>query len=399
MKKRIIAIFLSVLMIVGFMPTSQAVGFTYDNQVEVMYVGDIETGESYYKKQDTRVLPVASMSKLMTYLVAMDAVKAGKISLNDIVEINEEAASYNIPGYSRFDLVKGEKVSLENLLKGVLVVSGNDASTAVAIHVAGSVPEFVKLMNSKAKELGLSNSNFVNPTGLTITKGPKPQMNTMSAQDLFTLGRHIVKTYPEVEEYGKMDKLNIPERKFSKPSTLPLRNEMKGLMGLKTGYTEEAGYCFTGLFDLSKEENGFDVKIITVVMGADNEEMRAKTTQELVQYVTNNFVLSKQLNPDVPVVDITDESTEQVNIPLYPERSFEKILPLNTEIEMEYEVLEGKSAPYEDGEVMGKLVLKLDGKEIDNMNLISKGFIPKEGFFTNIFRSIQEFFDNILLLI
>ena len=226
MKKRIIAIFLSVLMIVGFMPTSQAVGFTYDNQVEVMYVGDIETGESYYKKQDTRVLPVASMSKLMTYLVAMDAVKAGKISLNDIVEINEEAASYNIPGYSRFDLVKGEKVSLENLLKGVLVVSGNDASTAVAIHVAGSVPEFVKLMNSKAKELGLSNSNFVNPTGLTITKGPKPQMNTMSAQDLFTLGRHIVKTYPEVEEYGKMDKLNIPERKFSKPSTLPLRNEM-----------------------------------------------------------------------------------------------------------------------------------------------------------------------------
>lgn len=399
MKKRIIAIFLSVLMIVGFMPTSQAVGFTYDNQVEVMYVGDIETGESYYKKQDTRVLPVASMSKLMTYLVAMDAVKAGKISLNDIVEINEEAASYNISGYSRFDLVKGEKVSLENLLKGVLVVSGNDASTAVAIHVAGSVPEFVKLMNSKAKELGLSNSNFVNPTGLTITKGPKPQMNTMSAQDLFTLGRHIVKTYPEVEEYGKMDKLNIPERKFSKPSTLPLRNEMKGLMGLKTGYTEEAGYCFTGLFDLSKEENGFDAKIITVVMGADNEEMRAKTTQELVQYVTNNFVLSKQLNPDVPVVDITDESTEQVNIPLYPERSFEKILPLNTEIEMEYEVLEGKSAPYEDGEVMGKLVLKLDGKEIDNMNLISKGFIPKEGFFTNIFRSIQEFFDNILLLI
>ena len=399
MNKKIISFFLSILIIIGYIPTSEAVGFTYDNQVEVMYVGDVETGESYYKKQDMRVLPVASMSKLMTYLVAMDAVESGKVKMSDIVEINEEAASYNIPGYSRFDLVKGEKVSLENLLKGVLVVSGNDASTAVAIHVAGSVEEFVKLMNKKAKELGLANSNFVNPTGLTITQDDKPKMNTMTARDLFNLSRHIVKNYPEIEEYGKIDKLNIPERNFTKDSTLPLRKEMKGLLGLKTGYTEEAGYCFIGLFDLSNEENGFDSKVITVVMGADHEEMRAKTTQELVQFVTSNYVLSKHLSPDVPVVDITDETTEQVTIPLYPERSFEKILPVNTEVEMEYEVLEDKSAPYEDGEVMGKLILKLDGQEIESMNLISKGYIPKESFFSNLFRSIQEFFDNILLLI
>lgn len=398
MKKRITSLVLALVLFLSFMPNVYAVSFTYDNQVEVMYAGDLETGESYYKKQDMRVLPVASMSKLMTYLLAMDAVSEGKINLDDEITINSEAASYNIPGYSRFGLEEGQKVKLSELLKGVMIVSGNDASTAVAIHVSGSVEAFVNKMNEKAKSLGLNNSNFVNPTGLTI-EGDNPKMNTMTARDLFNLSRHIVKTYPEIEEYGKTGSINIPERGYSGESTLPLRNQLKSLSGLKTGYTDEAGYCFTGLFDLSVEKEGFNSKIITVVMGADDEEMRATTTRELVEFVLNNYSYRKELNTDVPVIDIMDETTEQIYIPLYPERSFSKIMENDKFINMEYEILEGKSAPYEDGEVLGKLVLIQDGVEIDTINLISKGYIAKESFFSRIIRSIQGFFDNILLML
>lgn len=422
MKKKIGSFILSLVLLFSYIPNTQAAVFTHDDTVEVMFVGDLESGKVFYRKQDERILPVASMSKLMTYLVVMDNIEKNKISMDDIVEIGKEAASYNLPGYSRLNLKEGEKISVKDLLKGLMIVSGNDASTALAIHTSGSVDKFVEEMNNKSKELGLNNSNFVNPTGLTIyskdeksgnsnegeetkeenikeeSKKSEDKMNTMTAEDLFKLSSHIIKKYPEVQEYGKVKKLEMPERNYSKETTLPL-TEKESLMGLKTGHTDEAGYCFTGLFDLSKEENGFDSKIITVVMGADDPQQRALTTSELIKYVTSQYSIREELNKDVPVVDIYDDTTSQGYIELYPERSFKKLMENETLINIEYEIDESKEAPYEAGEVLGKLKLYENGEEVDTINLINRSFVPKQNFIGNIWNSIQNFFDSILLLI
>lgn len=396
MKKKIMSIFLAAILLfsnINFVSAENSI-FTYDKNISVLFAGDVASGKILYKKNEDKVLPVASMSKLMTLLVVKDEIAAGKIKMSDMVKINKEAAGYNLQGYSNFGLKEGMSVSVEELLKGMMVVSGNDAAQALAIHTGKNTANFVKMMNDKAKELQLT-SIYVNPTGISEKDG---KMNKMSALDLFKLSREIIKKYPEVAEYGKISKLHDPTRNFSADSTFPVLKGFKGLTGLKTGFTNEAEYCFTGLFDFSKEDKPLNANVITIVMGADTEEMRAKTTSELASYVLNNFTYKKELNPDVPVITVSDTSTEEVNIPLYPERYVESLMGKNQVTDMEIDLQKGKKAPYEDGEVFGTVSIYNGDQEIDKVNLISKGYIPKESFLSNVWSSMLSFFDSILMM-
>lgn len=414
--KKISSFILFLFIIFGLSNISYA-NFTYDNQVEVMIIGDAETEEIYFSKGEDLKLPVASMSKLMTYYIVMDEVDKGNISLEDDVIITSEASKLNIPGYSRFKLNEGESVKVKDLLVGMMVVSGNDAANALAIHVAGDLQTFVNIMNQKAKELGLENSSFVNPSGLTerdkSTQNKDTSDNTsseendetstkliyneMSGKDLFKLAHEILSRFPQVEEYGKMDKVTYPERSFSAESTLPLQSN-PAMIGLKTGTTEEAGYGFTGLFDMSLVDKDKDYKLITVVSGGDTPEMRVTTTQELLDYLSNNFSYKTLLNTEVPVVEIADDSTKARYIPLYSSKEFKKMIPAGEEVDISYEIDETKKAPYENGEKLGEIILNYNGSEIERADLITKDNYPKVSFFEKISQSIKEFFDNLILL-
>ncbi len=399
MKKRFLSLILTFVLIITFVPFSYAANFTYEKQIKSMLIVDVNSDKILYKKNIDKAVPIASMSKIMSLLVLKDAIKDGKIKMTDIVTITENSAKYNMPGYSSFDLVKGEKVSVENLLKASMIVSGNDATAALAIHLAGSEEKFAKLMNDKAKELKLKNSSFINPTGLTIEKDKKKIFNKMSADDLFKLSKHLYKKYPEIEEYGKIAVLDVAERKYSRKSTLPLRDKQPGLIGLKTGYTEEAGYCFAGIFDLSKNEKKINTKIFTLVIGADSEEMRAITTNELIDFTLNNFYLNDEINKDKFITEIYVPNSVDKYINLYPSENFKEIIKKGTIIDSEYKIKEGIYAPLEDGQVIGEIKLFENGKQIKKINLINKGYKSKESFISNIISKIKTFFDDLMQFI
>ena len=399
MNKKLKSLILSFLILFSFLPVVDAEYsqyITYANEVKVMYAADVETGEVFINKNENEILPVASMSKLMTYLVIKDEIEKGTISIDDKVKVTKEAQDLNRPDYSRMNLYEGDIVTVEELLDGLMILSANDAAEALAIHLSKTSSEFVKRMNEKAKEIGLENSNFVNSSGLTedIKNGDKitNKYNTMTAKDLFILSSKIIENYPETEKYGKIEEY----KGFN--STIPNR-DMITMTGLKTGYTEEAGYCFTGLFDMSLGSPTQKYKVITVVMGAKTKEQRSTTTREIIDYIEGRYSYRTEFDTNVPVTEKIDEYASERIIPLYPEKQFSKLLPMKAIVEMEYVIDESKSAPYKDGEVLGQAVLRYNGEELETINLINKGYNARVGWLKKIFNGLKEFFNDIINLL
>ncbi|MGY3776225.1 D-alanyl-D-alanine carboxypeptidase family protein [Helcococcus sueciensis] len=399
MKKRFVLLLAFIIAFIN-LNTASAYSILYEDQARAIYAADLETGLEFYKKNEDEILPIASMSKIMTYLLAMDEIKKGKISLDDEVTITKESAELNQFGYSRLELDEGEKVRFEDLISGMMIVSGNDAANAVAIHTFGSIKNFVNNMNKKAKELGLESANFVNPSGITEypkSEKEKVKLNVMSAKDLYKLSVHVVKNYPEVMKYGETEIFNIPSRNYSAESTIPLK-DIKSRVGLKTGSTPEALYGFTGLFDMKLEDETQDYRMISVVIGAETKEVRNELTREIYNYVTNNYAMKMELNPNIPLITKMDSSTKQREIPLYPEKGIKKLMSKTNSMDVDYSIDESKKAPYEDGEILGKATLSYNGEVVDTINLINKGYVPKATFIDNFIESILEFFDKVIFL-
>ena len=204
MKRKVSIVLLALIMVFTSFSFSHAQGISNEENISSFLVANAGTGEIYYSKDEDKVYGVASMSKLMTYLIVREELDEGLYKNTDKVEITQEAARLAIPGYSRMDLVVGEQVSIQDLLDGLIVVSGNDAAVALAINSSGSDSAFAEKMNLKAKELGLTNSQFVNSSGLTeyVDENGKDvvKYNTMSANDLFLLAKEIINKYPEISK-------------------------------------------------------------------------------------------------------------------------------------------------------------------------------------------------------
>lgn len=400
MKKRLVLLLVFILLFVN-LNIASAYGIFYEDQTKAIYAADVDTGYEFYRKNEDEALPIASMSKIMTYLLTMEEIKKGNISLNDEVTITKEASELNLFGYSRLELNEGEKVKLGDLIAGMMIISGNDAANAIAIHVHKSLKNFVTKMNEKAKELGLESAHFVNPSG--ITEHPEDdkgeiKLNVMSAKDLYKLSVYVVNTYPEVMEYGKVETFSIPSRNYSGDSTIPL-SDIKSRIGLKTGSTPEADFGYTALFDMKLENETQDYKLISVVIGAETREVRDEVSRGVYNYVVNNYIMRNELNPNIPLIDKIDYKTKQREIPLYPVRSIKKLMPITSFMDVEYSIDESKTAPYEDGEVLGQVTLRYNGEVVDTINLINKQYVPKATFFDNFMQSLLEFFDKLIFLL
>lgn len=256
------------------------------------------TGKVIFEKNSNERLEPASMTKIMTLLLTFEAIDNGKISLDDMVTISKRAADM---GGSQMFLEAGSNIRLEEIIKGVSIASANDGAITLAEYIGGSVENFVDMMNKKAEDLGLSNTHFINPHGLHADN------HYSSAYDMAIMASNLI-NHEKILNYT-----SIYEDYFNKPdgsrtwlvNTNKLVRFFKGVDGLKTGYTKEAGYCLTAT---AKKNN---VRYITVVMGEPSSDIRSSETTNMLNYAFNSFKLNTILDKNQELGNIYIDKSKQ----------------------------------------------------------------------------------------
>jgi len=361
--------------------------FSYANEIDLApnaksaILIDMDTATIIYKKNSNQPLPPASMTKIMTLLLIMDALEQGKISLQDKVRISENAASM---GGSQVFLEVGEDITVEELLKAIAIVSANDAAVAMAEHVAGSLEVFIQMMNEKAKELKLENTVFKNVTGLP------EEGHFSSAKDMAIMARELLK-YQDITKYTKIYQDYI-RKDTSSPFWLVNTNKLvrfyEGADGLKTGYTAEAKYCLT-----ATAKKG-DFRVIAVIMGAPSSKIRNKEISQMLDYAfnqyTNHIIYKKgDIVTNVKVIrgsknDVAVSPPLQASILI---KKGEKI----SDYKFELNIVQNKFAPVKKGEVLGYLEVKnKDNNIIQKYPLIANENVEKANFWQLLKNSTKK---------
>lgn len=356
-----------------------------EEQVSGYLLGDYETGEILEEYNIYKSMEIASITKLMSYLVIMDEVQKGYISLGDQVYIDGDTTK--IKG-SSLKLKEGESFTVNELLEALMVVSANDATYALAKYVAGTEEAFVNKMNDKAKDLGLKNTIYFNSTGL-----PEGEIqNMMSPEDIFILSRHIIDKYPEILSLSTILYIEIPSRDYIEENTNPLLNEIIGVDGLKTGFTNKAGYCLVSTIKIDGINDQYeDFRLIGIVMGTKSEDKRKEMGGALIQYGLDNYSKRILADESIPIGTIYPSRSKDREVQVYPARSFSIIVKKHDTIDKDIVMAEDLKLPLDQLDRVGKLVISKNGKVLDEINLIVHEKVRKEGLFTMIGRYIKEF--------
>lgn len=341
---------------------------------------DAETGQVLVSENADERLPPASLTKLMTSYIAEREILEGRIGLRDETLISVKAWQ---TGGSRMFIQEGKMVSIEDLLRGIIIQSGNDASVAMAEHIAGSEDMFAQMMNTYAERLGMDNTHYVNATGLPHEE------HYSSAEDLALLSRHIIQDNAEFYPI-------YAERSFTYNGiTQANRNSLLGrnpaVDGLKTGHTEEAGYCLVA----SAEQDG--MRLISVVMGTSSEEARAQETQKLLTYGFRYFQTAKVHNGDEALYTarVWAGNGEQVRLGLDEDLKLTIARGAEGDLSTVLNIEPVLKAPIEKGQVLGELVVRQSGEEVARRPLLALEPIEQAGFFKRIWDYILLFFFNL----
>jgi len=327
---------------------------------------EASTGTIIYEKNSHEKLAPASMTKMMSMLLIIEAIEDGKLSWNQMITTSENASSM---GGSQILLETGEKMSVEDLFKGVAVASGNDAVVALSEAVAGTEEEFVNMMNQRAKELGLEDTNFKNPHGLDTAN------HYTSAYDMAMIAKELVR-HEKVLEFTSIYEDYLREDQENKVwlvNTNKLVKFYDGMDGLKTGYTKEAGYCLT-----ATAKRG-DTRFITVVMGEEDTKTRNSETTSMMDYAFGQYEVEKVLDKKRTVGTVRVEKGKVDTIQLVP---IDDVTILNKKSDQKknsnYEVkTKTITAPIKKGEQVGELILEVDGEEKRTVPLTVQESIEK----------------------
>ena len=339
---------------------------------------EASTGESLYEKNSDVPLPPASITKVMTLLIAFEAIEQGLVDWNDDVSISEKA--WRMEGSKMF-LQVGDKVKLGDIITGISVVSANDGCVALAEHLYGSENAFVNVMNQRAKELGMTNSTFKNSSGLPS------EGHVMSAKDIAILSRFIIENYPEILELESQREFTYNNiRQFNRN---PLLGVFEGADGLKTGWTEEAGYCLVGT---AKQD---DIRMISVVLNTKSEQERFETSQELLTYGFRNFKKADFVEAGEIIETLNVKNGTKETVSLVANDSISLVIPVSREKDIEIITSfddETVKAPVKKGEVLGKVEVVLDDKVLASSDLSASEDVSRLGFFKILIRNIINFF-------
>ena len=278
MSKRIFAIVLSLAMLCTFLPSVRAEGLEISAPSAILM--DAATGTILFEKNADERLPPASVTKVMTLLLVMEALDSGRIGWDDTVIASESAAA---KGGSQVYLEVGEQMSMDEMLKSVVVSSANDCATALAEHVAGSEAAFVEMMNSRAQELGLTDTHYVNCTGLDDEPNAAEHLTT--AHDIAVISRELLR-HDEIRKYTTIWMDTVRDGKFGLSNTNKLVRFYEGTTGLKTGYTSTAGHCLSA----SAMRDG--IELIAVVLNCGSSADRFQSAKALLDYGFANYALA-----------------------------------------------------------------------------------------------------------
>lgn len=346
---------------------------------------DYNTRKVIYEQDAHKEVPPASITKIMTLLLTMEAIQSGKITLNDEVRISAHAAGM---GGSQLWLEEGEIQIVEDLIKAVAIRSANDASVALAEHIAGSEEVFVKMMNDKAKELGMNNTNFANASGLPN------QNHYTSAYDVAIMSAELLK-HEGIHKWltTYMDEMLVGKNKDKVQSlvnTNKLIKEYQGTTGVKTGSTSEAGHCLAA----SAKRN--NLHLIAVVMGSDTSKIRFDESMRLLDYGFANYD-SVAIGRKGDVIGKIKVHKGKVNyLEAVLERDSYLLLPKGKSGNITKEIVlpDFVEGPIEEGKELGKLIVKVDGEEMDIIRLVSNVSIEKASFKDILIKTIRNFILN-----
>lgn len=327
---------------------------------------DFQSGRILASRSPDEALPPASLTKVMTAYVAFSELGAGRLGLSDMVTVSEKA--WRRPG-SRMFIEVGKQISVQDLLKGMIVQSGNDATVALAEHIAGSEEAFADLMNRQADALGMSNTHFVTVDGLP------GDGHLSSAHDMALLARAMVANYPEYYAWYSEREFTFNGIKQHNRNSLLWRDE--SVDGLKTGHTEAAGYC------LIASAQRADMRLITVVMGSASERSRADESQALLNYGFRFFESHRLYGGGVALAEPALWKGEHDSVPLGVEKDVLVTLPRGAyeRLAANLQVSGQLVAPLEEGQRVGELVIRLDDEILVERPLLVLQQRPEGGFF------------------
>ena len=338
---------------------------------------DAASGEVLVEHNGDERLPPASLTKLMTAYIATLEIQKGQISDNDMVTVSEKAWR---TGGSRMFIQVNTQVSVDDLLHGIIIQSGNDASVAMAEHIAGSEEAFADMMNSTAQRLGMSNTHFVNATGL-----PHPE-HYSSANDMAKLARAII--YEDPAHYAIYAQKEFFWNNIKQPNRNLLLWRDKTVDGLKTGHTEEAGYC---LVASAVRDN---MRLISVVFGTDSEQARAAETQKLLSYGFRFFETRTFYQKGTELAEAQVWKGQQSKLKAGLAQDLTMTLPRG-QVEKLQAVMSFNgtlTAPIQQGDVIGKVEVKLDDKVVRSTDLVALETVEEGGLFRRFWDSIRLFF-------
>ncbi len=346
----------------------------FDTTARAAYVLDQKTGTVLLSKDADQPLPPASMSKLMTLFVAFEALRDGRLTMGETLPVSEHAMSY---GGSTMFLNTQDRVSVEDLLRGIIVLSGNDACVVIAEALSpdGTEAGFARYMTQRAKQMGMNHSNFVNSNGWPAAG------HMMSVRDLATLADHLITDFPEFYPMFAELEFGFDGRA---PSNARNRNPLLkldiGADGLKTGHTSEAGY---GLVGSAKQG---DRRVIFVLTGLDSTSRRAEEAEAVVNWSFRNFIERTVATADAPIADAQIWMGDEKTVGLVPEQDLNLLFPVLGEDNIKAEVVyQGPvDAPVVKGQQLAELVIKPEGLPEIRRPLVAAETVTEGGFFVRM---------------
>jgi len=381
-------------LLVGFTTTAKAAPPELTLNVKSAILLDYATGQTLYTKDADLPIPPASLTKLMTLHLAYKKIAEGAIKKEDKVNIQREAWAATMPGSSVMFLEPGQIVTVGEIMKGIAIPSGNDASVAIAQHIAGSVDAFVALMNKEAQEMGFKSLRFADPAGLSPN-------NMVTAREFAEFARLYVQMHPEaltdlhsVIEFTYPLPENLPADKKGTPSVKQynrntLLGNIEGVDGLKTGFIEESGY------NIALTAKRGETRLVAVILGApgkteaEGSRNRAEAGAAILQWGFANFTTAKPAVPELKTVRVWKGAANEVA--LEPDRPVLLTVAKGQETKLIPTVHQEESvtAPVKKGDKLGELIYSADGKEVAKFNLLASQDIKQGGFFKRLWDTIR----------
>ena len=343
---------------------------------------DYLSGEILYEKEPDRSIYPASMTKIMTSIIAFDLIKSGDLNLDEKFIISEKAWRLSTAGYSSMFVMVGDEVSVEDLLRGIIVASGNDACIALAEGIAGTEEEFAIMMTSKAKEIGMDNTNFTNSSGINDPD------NYSTVRDIMIMSNYLIKNHPEYYKWFAETEFTW-DRTGGDPITQGNRNPLlyknMGADGIKTGYLAVEKYSLAS----SIERKGR--RLIAVGSGFETKSSRSRESSKLLTYGLTNFDLVEISKSKVPLDKVDVWLGKESTVDVYTKNDIYKIIKKGQKRKLKIKVVYNGpiEAPIKKNQILAKLKIIYDQEQIGEYNLLSQRDVNKVNIFSRLMKSIN----------